>query len=85
MPAICGDCYGTGELKGEPCWECRGTGYDGPPANACEHCAGPALGGKRFCCKNCERCEHESKNEATGCDGICDGSLPPPAPEGETP
>jgi hypothetical protein len=48
-----------------------------PPApsaaveNVCEHGDHPAPAGKRFCSDACERCEHESKNEETGCDGIC--------------
>lgn len=42
--------------------------------NVCEHGDHLAPVGQRFCSKECERCECESKN---GCDGIC---LAPPAP-----
>lgn len=43
----------------------------GKPDNVCEHGDHPAPDGKRFCSPECARCEHESKDEETGCDGIC--------------
>lgn len=39
--------------------------------NTCEHGDHPAPEGKRFCSTACARCEHESEDEETGCDGIC--------------
>ena len=40
--------------------------------NVCEHGDHPAPDGKRFCSDECRRCEHESEDEETGCDGICE-------------
>lgn len=47
-----------------------------PPAseNCCEHGDHAAPEGKRFCSEACLRCEHESQNPDTGCDGICQKS-----------
>lgn len=42
-----------------------------PEDNGCEHCLEQAPLGKRFCSAACVRCEHESEDEETGCDGIC--------------
>jgi hypothetical protein len=54
------------------CRECRRK-YKldaGEPGGVCEHGDHPAEDGKRFCSRECARCEHESDNEG-GCDGIC--------------
>jgi hypothetical protein len=42
-----------------------------PTVNVCEHGDHPAPAGKRFCSPACQRCESESRNRETGCDGIC--------------
>lgn len=43
--------------------------------NVCEHGDHPSPIGKRFCSDKCLKCEHESTNEYSGCDMICEGPL----------
>lgn len=43
--------------------------------SVCEHCANEAPKRRRFCSKECARCERESDGETGGCDGLCLGVI----------
>lgn len=62
---------GPGVRDGKEPEAAKPTPTEAAEESCCEHEDRPCPEGHRFCSCAYARCEHESKNPETGCDGIC--------------